>query len=42
MVRIWDACSGCRRPKELLRIARERLTRKLTAAERREFLRTGS
>jgi hypothetical protein len=37
---VWDACSGCRRPGELLRIARERVTRGLRPAERREFLRT--
>jgi WD40 repeat protein len=41
LVRVWDSCTGCRRPGELLRIARERVTRGLRPAERREFLRTG-
>jgi WD40 repeat protein len=37
-VRIWDACTACTNPRELLGIARGRVTRPLTPLERATFL----
>jgi WD40 repeat protein len=37
-IRIWDACTACTNPRELLSIARGRVTRQLTALERATFL----
>lgn len=34
---LWDACTDCQNPSALLRLARSRVTRDLTNAERREF-----
>ena len=36
-VREWDACTDCESPSALLALARTRVTRSLTQAERREF-----
>jgi WD40 repeat protein len=36
-VTLWDACTGCENPSALLSLARTRVTRSLTPAERREF-----
>jgi len=36
-VTLWDACTACENPSALLGIARSRVTRSLTLAERREF-----
>jgi WD40 repeat protein len=36
-VTLWDACSDCENPSALIRLARSRVTRSLTPAERREF-----
>jgi WD40 repeat protein len=36
-VTLWDACTDCENPSALVRLARTRVTRSLTAAERREF-----
>ena len=37
-IRIWDACTACTNPRELLSIARGRVTRQLTTLERATFL----
>jgi WD40 repeat protein len=37
-IRIWDACTGCENPTALLALAKQRVTRQLTPAERRTFL----
>jgi WD40 repeat protein len=34
---LWDACTDCENPSALTRLARTRVTRSLTPAERREF-----
>jgi WD40 repeat protein len=34
---LWDACTDCESPQALLALARGRVTRQLTTAERREF-----
>jgi WD40 repeat protein len=39
IIRIWDACSACQNARALLAIAEKRVTRQLTAYERRTFLR---
>jgi WD40 repeat protein len=39
-IRIWDACTDCENPAALLALAKQRVTRQLTPAERREFLRS--
>jgi WD40 repeat protein len=36
-VRMWDACTDCEKPRGLLALGQSRVTRQLTAAERREF-----
>jgi WD40 repeat protein len=36
-VSLWDACTDCENPPALLALARSRVTRHLTNAERREF-----
>jgi WD40 repeat protein len=36
-VRVWDACTACEEPKSLLALARTRITRALTAQERKTF-----
>jgi len=36
-IRIWDACTDCENPGALMAIARSRVTRQLTPAERRTF-----
>jgi WD40 repeat protein len=36
-VTLWDACTDCENPSGLLSLARSRVTRPLTSAERREF-----
>jgi hypothetical protein len=36
-VSLWDACTDCENPAALLALARSRVTRGLTAAERHEF-----
>jgi WD40 repeat protein len=36
-VTLWDACADCENPSALLRLARTRVTRSLTLAERQEF-----
>jgi WD40 repeat protein len=36
-VTLWDACTDCENPSGLLSLARTRVTRSLTPAERREF-----
>jgi WD40 repeat protein len=36
-VTMWDACTDCENPRALVRLARARVTRSLTPAERREF-----
>jgi WD40 repeat protein len=36
-VRVWDACTACEDPKALLALARTRITRALTAQERKTF-----
>jgi WD40 repeat protein len=36
-IRIWDACSDCENSSALLSLARQRVTRQLTPAERRTF-----
>jgi len=36
-VSLWDACADCENPRALLALARSRVTRSLTAAERAEF-----
>jgi WD40 repeat protein len=38
VVRRWDACTACGDAKALLTLARSRVTRQLTAQERRTFL----
>jgi WD40 repeat protein len=37
VIRIWDACNGCTNPAALMALARSRVTRQLTADERRTF-----
>jgi WD40 repeat protein/DNA-binding SARP family transcriptional activator len=37
-IRIWDACTDCENASALLALAQQRVTRRLTAAERRTFL----
>jgi WD40 repeat protein/DNA-binding SARP family transcriptional activator len=37
-IRIWDACTDCENASALLALAKQRVTRPLTAAERRTFL----
>jgi WD40 repeat protein len=37
-IRIWDACTDCQNPTALLALAKQRVTRQLTPAERRTFL----
>jgi WD40 repeat protein len=37
-IRIWEPCPGCLDPEALLALARERVTRELTAEERATFL----
>jgi WD40 repeat protein len=37
-IRIWDACADCQNPTALLALAKQRVTRQLTPAERHEFL----
>jgi hypothetical protein len=37
VIRIWDACADCTNPAALLALARSRVTRQLTANERRAF-----
>jgi WD40 repeat protein/DNA-binding SARP family transcriptional activator len=37
-IRIWDACTDCENPTALLALAKQRVTRQLTPAERRTFL----
>jgi hypothetical protein len=34
---LWDACTDCENPRGLLTLARSRVTRSLTPAERTEF-----
>jgi len=41
VLRVSDACSGCRDARTLLAIAARRSTRPLTAVERRSFLGAG-
>jgi WD40 repeat protein len=41
VLRTWDACTGCLDPKALLALARERVTRDFTPAERATLLDTG-
>jgi WD40 repeat protein len=36
-IRLWDACTDCQNPQALLALARARVTRSLTPAERRTF-----
>jgi WD40 repeat protein len=36
-IRIWDACTDCENPTALLALAKQRVTRQLTPAERRTF-----
>ena len=36
-IRIWDACTACKDPDALMAIARQRITRELTASEWRTF-----
>jgi WD40 repeat protein len=36
-VTLWDACSDCENPSALVSLARTRVTRSLTPAERQEF-----
>jgi WD40 repeat protein/DNA-binding SARP family transcriptional activator len=36
-IRLWDACTYCENPTALLALAKRRVTRQLTLAERREF-----
>jgi WD40 repeat protein len=36
-VTMWDACTDCENPSALVRLARTRVTRSLTSAERQEF-----
>ena len=40
VLRIWDACTGCLDPQALLALARERVTRDFTPAERATLLET--
>jgi WD40 repeat protein len=42
VLRTWDACTGCLDPKALLALARERVTRDFTPAERATLLDNGS
>jgi WD40 repeat protein len=37
VIRLWDACTDCENPQALLALARARVTRSLTPAERRTF-----
>jgi WD40 repeat protein len=37
-IRIWDACTDCENPAALLALAKHRVTRQLTTAERQTFL----
>ena len=37
VIRLWDACTDCENPHALLALARTRVTRSLTPAERRTF-----
>ena len=37
VIRVWDACTACGDPTALLALARSRVTRQLTAQERRTF-----
>jgi WD40 repeat protein len=37
-IRIWDACTDCEKPAALLALAKHRVTRQLTTAERQTFL----
>jgi WD40 repeat protein/DNA-binding SARP family transcriptional activator len=37
-IRVWDACTDCENPTALLALAKQRVTRQLTPAERRTFL----
>jgi hypothetical protein len=36
-VSLWDACTDCENPSALVSLARTRVTRSLTSAERQEF-----
>jgi hypothetical protein len=36
-IRLWDACTDCENPSALLSLAKQRVTRQLTPAERRTF-----
>ena len=36
-IRVWDACTDCENPAALLALAQKRVTRQLTASERRTF-----
>ena len=38
VIRVWDACAACGDRSALLRLAHSRVTRQLTAQERRTFL----
>jgi WD40 repeat protein len=38
VINIWNACSDCRNPAALMRLAQRQVTRQLTPAERRTFL----
>jgi hypothetical protein len=40
VLRTWDACTGCLDPQALLALARERVTRDFTRAERATLLET--
>jgi WD40 repeat protein len=37
IIRLWDACTGCENPSALLALAMTRVTRQLTAEERRTY-----
>jgi WD40 repeat protein len=37
-IRLWDACTDCENPTALLALAKQRVTRQLTPAERQTFL----
>jgi WD40 repeat protein len=38
VIRVWDACTACENPQALLALAKTRVTRRLTAQERRTFV----
>ncbi len=38
VIRLWDACTDCENPGALMALAKTRVTRQLTATEKRTYL----